>query len=100
MQQHGMNHMTNLITFFSGCLAMGVATLGQSVGFLFALPLWLPFVVGILGGVASVVAICKSIHEWYLGIQRARWDEEAHRVRMEILTGKKEISDGDQISNR
>lgn len=96
MQHHPfnpMNQLTNILTIIVGSLTMTFAAIAKPLGILLMLP-WFPYLIGCLGGLASLVATCKALHEWRMNVRRDRMDSEVHRTRMDILTGKKEGTDG------
>lgn len=41
----------------------------------------------VLGGLASVIGICKSIHEWRLRIQERHEARQEHLARMRLIRG-------------
>lgn len=80
---HPMTNPTNLLTFFSGCLAMASAISHQALGLIASS--WLTLGLGFLGGVASLIGIAKSIYEWRLLRARDRREAEEHEAKMLLL---------------
>lgn len=93
-EETNMNSITNTLTVLTGLLTMGVAALGKlisTIGLILMLP-WFPYIIGALGGLCSIIGICKGLHDWRTGIRRERREEAEHRARMELITGKKELN--------